>query len=382
MLNPIPRSKQGSIVHYLRHPLPAQRERFTLAAWAGILCVDAITALQFVRYYARSTTFYLDLNAYLTGHERLPFQERVLPILFLRCFRSLPLLQSLEHKDGAFTHETGAFYLLSLLSLVVAALYTQRLYGLLTRYRSLAFLVYPVFLFTVMWTYTIHSEANYSYPYDLPSLAFFTAGLYYIYRRSFLGIFVVMLLGTFNRETTLFLIGIYVIDAAAPPTISLLGRTRSRVRDSFNLSLVPWLRVALLAAVWVAIKGSLAYTFRHNDRSEDFLRIGYNMARMKLRLLPAMLNLCGYILPIVILFGGALRPRRFANYLFIVIPWGIIMFCSGVLLETRIYGELCSFSSVALVLIIEQAVDTHYKRLRLSQPLQPNEELPLSASSS
>ncbi len=327
----------------------------------AILYFYACTTLQFVRYYTRTTNFYLHMSAYLSGHERLPFQERILPVLFMRPLYASAWVMRHAHADGAFTPERGPFYLLSLISLIVAAIYTQRLYHAVSRQRLLGWLVYPLFLFAVMWSYSIHSEANYSYPYDLPAVAFFAAGLFYIYRRSFRGVLAVVLIGSFNRETTLFLIGIYVIDAASR---SVFPWVEYRSRDMrglatwfwrrFDLSAVPWARVALLTVVWVAIKLSLGHLFAHNDRSEDFLRLHYNERLMKLRLLPALTNICGYTIPVVLLCARLIRPVRFQNYLLILPVWFAVMCCSGVLVETRIYGELCSFSAVALVLILEE----------------------------
>jgi len=348
---------------------------------AALILLYGCATLQFVRYYCKSTDFYLNMSAYLTGHERLPFQERVLPILLLRpMYHSQWLMRHLAHGNGAFTPELGPFYMMSLLALVIAAIYTQKLYELVSGQHWLRFLVFPVFLFTVMWTYSIHSEADYSYPYDLPSLAFFAAGLYYIYRRSFLGTFMVVLIGTFNRETTLFLIGIYAIDMATrthSPRLTASTGTASALstawRDRFDLRQIPWLRVILLGAVWAIIKFSLAHEFARNSNAENFLRIDYNLARLSPRLLPALLNICGYTIPVVVMYASRLKPLRFQNYLFILPLWIGIMFCSGVLLETRIYGELCSFSAVALVLIVEESL---VRSARSQTTLAGEEELP------
>ncbi len=315
---------------------------------AGLVFLYWCATLQFIRYYSKSTIFYLNMPAYLNGRERLPFQERILPILLIRPLTQSPwVMQHLAHANGAFTQERGPFYLVSLIAIVFAGIYTQKLYNSLTTTHWLSFLVYPIFLFTIMWSYCIHSEANFSYPYDILSVAFFTAGLYYIYTRHYLGLFFVILVGTFNRETTLFLIGIYCLDSASTALAD------PSLRNRFDWKGVPLLRVALLCIVWLAIKLSLAHLFAHNDPSENYIRIGENFGRLKLRLLPALLNICGYTIPLVLLFHRWIRPVRFANYLFILPVWFVVMFYTGVILETRIYGELCSFSAIALVLIME-----------------------------
>ena len=306
--------------------------------------------LQFIRYYCKTTIFYLSMKAYLGGHERLPFQERILPVLLMRAVEHTHWLMKFAQNNTVFTRDTGAFYLVSFVALVVAGIYTQKLYAAVSQNQSLALLVYPVFLFTVMWTYCIHLEADYSYPYDMLSLAFFTAGLYYIYRRNYLGVFLVILIGTFNRETTLFLIGIYILDSATVAGMAL----RAELSKRLDLRLVSWARTGLLFGTWLTIKLLLAHRFEHNDRSEDYGRLAENLHRLTPRLLPALLNICGYALPLVLVFRRSLRPTRFANYLLIVPLWFAVMFYSGVILETRIYGELCSFCAVSVVLILEQ----------------------------
>ena len=309
--------------------------------------------LQFIRFYVLNTTFYLNLPAYLRGQERLPFQERVLPAVLMRLFYASPLLRLTSgHVKGAFTPERAPFFLLSLVSLLIAGVFVQRLYRSVTASGALWFLVYPVFLFAMMWTYAIHSEANFSYPYDMPAVAFFSAGLYSIYSRRYLLLLAVVVLGTFNRETTLFLIGIYLLDATA----STDNKRASRGFAPSVLHTFPLLRVSLLVVVWLAIKLTLAHVFALNDHAEDYVRLRENFASLQPRLWPALLNICGYLLPVVVLRNRELTDRRFRSYLWIVPFWFAVMFYKGVILETRIYGELCPYVAVALVLILEHRV--------------------------
>ena len=322
--------------------------------------LNALATLQFIRFYVITTHFYLNLPAYLSGHERLPFQERVLPILIMWPVQhSAWLMAAVSHRksldptlQSAANPQNLGFYLVSLLAFVVAGVYTVRLYRAVTRSGLLSVLVYPAFLAVSLWTYVVHVDANYSYPYDIPSLAFFTAGLYYIYTRRFWPLAVVIFLGTFNRETTLFLIGVYLLDAASTGITDQTSSFRSR----FRLHTIPWARVALLAAFWVGIQAFLAHAFAHNSRAEDYIRVKENLLRLKPRLLPTLLNICGYLLPILWIVRNRLRPIRFANYIYIFPVWVAVMFVSGVILETRIYGELCSFATVSVILLLEEHV--------------------------
>ncbi len=333
---------------------------FTYFTWVLYVCAT----LQFIRYYVVSTTFYLDMPRYLAGGERLPFQERVLPIFLMWPINhSAFLMRHLAHPRGGFdapsaaTPDTLAFYLVSLASFSCAAYFVVRLYRAVTVRGTLAALVFPAFMVLTLWTYVVHIDANFSYPYDMPSLAFFAGGLLAIYTRRYLPLIVVMVLGTLNRETTLFLVGIYVLDAASrelPDTLSERVSGRLSLGERFSLQQVSWPRAALLLAIWLAIKVSLAYHFRHNDNSENFVRLWGNFGRLRPRLWPILLNICGYVLPVVVLLRSRLRPLRFANTLYILPFWFAVMFYTGVILETRIYGELCAFTAVAAVLLLEE----------------------------
>ena len=310
-----------------------------------------LVTLQFIRYYSISTIFYLNMPAYLAGHERIPFQERILPVLFMAPLFHSHWIMHFAHSNGPFTAERGPFYIISLLGFSIAGIFTQKLYQAATRRHTLGFLVYPIFLFAAMWSYVIHSEANYSYPYDMLAVGFFAAGLYFIYTRQFLPLLITMLLGTLNRETTLFLIGIYILDAASTETSH-----PTSLRERFSVPLVPWTRVILLGLIWTGVKVTVAHIFATNDSSENYVRISENIGRLTPRLWPALLNVCGYLLPVVIVFRAKIHPNRLANYLYILPFWFGIMFYTAVIIETRIYGELCSFVAVALVLILEHHV--------------------------
>ncbi len=332
--------------------------------FSSLLYASAV--LQFIRYYVVSTYFYLDMPRYLSGRERLPFQERILPIFLMWPINhSSFLMRHLVHPKGnvfvpsAATQDSLAFYIVSLVSFSVASFLVYRLYRAVTTTGALSVLVLPIFLVLTLWTYVVHIDADYSYPYDMPSLAFFAGGLLAIYTRRFLPLLAIMLIGTMNRETTLFLVGIYILDAAsqeAPLAVFPSRPGANSFRQRFSWTGVPWYRAALLLAVWFAVRVTIHQHFLHNDDSENFVRFWSNFGRLGPRLWPTLLDVCGYVLPVVLLLWKRIQPPRFANYLFIFPIWAAVMFYTGVILETRIYGELCSLTAVAAVLLLEEHV--------------------------
>ncbi len=348
-------------------------KRYVLLGFSSLLYASAV--LQFIRYYVVSTYFYLDMPRYLSGRERLPFQERVLPIFLMWPINhSAFLMRHFVHPRGnvfvpsAATRETLAFYIVSLVSFSIAGFLVYRLYRALTTTGALSVLVLPVFMVLTLWTYVVHIDADYSYPYDMPSLAFFAGGLLAIYTRRFIPLLAIMFLGTMNRETTLFLVGVYILDAASRDMpLGFSGSTYSSrlggipFRHRFTFVGVPWLRAATLLAIWLAVRVTVHRHFAHNDSSENFVRFWSNFGRLGPRLWPTLLDVCGYVLPIVLMLRNRIQPLRFANYLYIFPVWVAVMFYTGVILETRIYGELCSLTAVAAVLLLEEHVASQGK---------------------
>jgi len=316
--------------------------------------VYALAALQFLRFYITSTHLWINLPHYLAGTDRLPFQRRFLPVPILIGFNKLfAHFSFLNHGEAVRTPENFSLFCLATLAFCIAAFYLVRLYRAVSPTRLLEPLVLPVFIVLCLFTYVVHIGDTLSYPYDLPSVAFFTAGLFYIYQRRFLPLLAVILLGTINRETTLFLILIYFIDAASDQAVPA-----ARLRDRLNFRRLPWLRAALLLLPWAAVELTLTHYFNNHTNSEEYLRIHENLGYLRPRLWPALLNIGAYSLPLILLHRRYLKPARFANYLLVLPAWLAIMFVKGTMTETRIYGEFTGYFAVAVVLLVEQYVQT------------------------
>jgi hypothetical protein len=325
-----------------------------------------LATLQGIGFYIFSTQSYIVLQDYMYGRERLPFQERVMAAVLLRSILHFDFMVSLFNRlHGVFSPPVqGAFLLLSYIWFAIAGYFCVKLYRAVSYRRTFDFLVYPLFLCITLASYAVQITQDYAYPYDIPSLAFFTAGLYFIYTRQYLPLACVMFLGTFNRETTLFLIPIYLIDQTAVANAS--GSTMPR----FDLSRVPWLRSALLLLIWAAVKLPIDHHFAHNG-SDNQLRIRENLVNIGPKHWPGVLNICGYTIPIVLLLHRRISPRRFANYLLIVPLWIVVMFFTGVMLETRIYGELSSLATIAMLLILEDYAERLPRQVDLKESVQP-----------
>jgi hypothetical protein len=310
-----------------------------------------LATMQLASFYLISTRPYLKFWDYMRGAERNPFQQRVLPVALLwPLVHTRWITAAFEHLRGLFLPvQRGAYFVLCFFALCAAGFFSMKLYHALSPTRRLWFAVYPAFLYVTLWSYVVIVQQGFFYPYDALSLAFFTAGIYFIYTRQYWPLFFTVLIGTVNRETTLFLIAIYMIDSC------------SRVEDMsvalwrrLDVRMMPWVRVAMLAAVWLAVKLVLHHVFAANNSAEDAVHVRDNLEKFMPKHWPAVLNICGYVLPVVLLCRKQLAPARFANYLLVLPVWFAVMFVKGILIETRIYGELSGYTAVAAVLLVER----------------------------
>ena len=82
-------------------------------------------------------------------------------------------------------------------------------------------------------------------------------------------------------------------------------------------------------------------------------------------MLPQTLSGCGYLLPVMLYFRRRVPDARVAAYLLIIPIWFAVMMYYGVLVETRIYGELCPLVAIASVLLMENGLLNGTERRRL-----------------
>lgn len=296
--------------------------------------------LEVVRVYLAHSYFLLDMDKYLQGTERQPFQSRILASYLIRFIQWTAL--RLHHPLPGIRHGIAAMYLIDAVALMVSGWFVQKIYRLYSEGRALDGIVYPMFLAAFYFSYDLHAENNFSYPYDGLSIAFFAAVLYFILSDRFLPILLILPVATFNRETTLFLVVWFALHQAV---------TKKRLRD-WKM----WAQTALLLMIWAAIYLGLKHHFAGNDQSGVEMQMWKNLRRLRNPMdWPILLNIVGYMLPWVAILHRRL-PRPMQTLLWILPLWFAVMLRVGLLVETRIYGELAPYTAVAVVLLLERAV--------------------------
>lgn len=351
--------------------------------------------VQFVGCYLFLTHGYIQLDKFGSGTERLPFQTRLLLAPLFRWAQQSWFMVTyalhLSMNGYFFPHGVGPagvvqFYI-DLPCVLIAGWVAVRLYQAASRRHLLGWMVYPLFLVLCTVTYILHVVQNYRFIYDLPSLAFFALGLYIIYfRKSTLLLAALFAVATWNRETTLFLIPLFLLsacirgksaparphdNAARPPRSGVLAFVpipETQVFD-WRRALRPSVAVPalLMLAYWTAWHVFVFHLFRNNS-SEYFPRVSFNIECIRhVRYWPQLLSACGYLLPFLAICWNRVRDAQLRVWMWTIPAWYLLMGIWGILVETRVFGELLPIVACAGTLIAEESLVAAMQRRGLSR---------------
>ncbi len=326
----------------------SKRQRWLLFAFY------LLATVQLMWCYLWLTRPYVDTRQYEQGLERMPFQGRCLMMLPMRLAHENSVLRFLD-RLFAYSHfwfpkpgqpEVLMQAAIGVACLAVTGFLTTRIYEASSRRRLLTYFIYPLVLAVWATTYVLHTVQNFRFIYDLPSLAFFTGALYLIYFRRHWGWFVALfLVATINRETTLLLLPLWALDR------SLIGgkvRWRRMLQPQTVAVVLP------LFVAWVGWEIFIRHHFAHN-RSEFYPRLNWNVKSVLApQAWPQMLSACGYLLPFVVLLRRRIPSERLRVWLWLIPLWLMFMFSYGILVETRVFGELIPLVVCSAALIAEE----------------------------
>jgi hypothetical protein len=334
--------------------LPLQRfSRIKLLLWGMYI----LATTQFAGAYYFLESNYLDYNRFEHGYERLPFQTRLFLAPFLRWADNndhLVNYASRLSENGYFfpngiSPQDIALFFLNIACVMIAGWVAMELYAVGSRRKLLGELVYPIFLVLCVVTYVLHTVQNYRFAYDLPNLALFSIGLYVIYfRKSPLWFCLLFAVATLNRETSLLLLPFYMLSQALDENEQFQWK---RLYSPKVLGIV-----LPLAAYWVIWHLTVFHLFRDNS-SEYYPRITFNLLAFRsLRYYPQMFSALGYLPIFLFLYRRRVRDAQLRVWLWGLPIWIGFMFVWGILIETRIFGELIPYVACVSTILAEEVV--------------------------
>ncbi len=312
-----------------------------------------VACIWFARGYCTIRPPYIDLRLYAAGLERMPFQGRDLMRWPMLAAAHLPWLQRATAERAVLrSPEFLVMEVAAAISLFLAARAAERLYRLAMPEAPLPLL--PSALLIVVCLFDFVLDVPFSFPYDLPATAFLGWGIVFIAERRFWALLPVFFFGTWNRETTLFLIGVLLLTAAMQGSRLALGNVRRR----------DWMQAGSLLLCWVGITG---WQHRHyaGNLSEAGPRISGNVHHLLNPMLwPNILSVSAFLLPYIYLNRAKVQnPALYASILLLPF-WLLLLLSVGQILESRIYGDISVFVAVAAALIV-------VKRIQLAPAISP-----------
>ena len=327
-----------------------------------------LATIQLVWAYHSRVPPYLHLDRYENGLEVTPCQTRVLMMWLLRWAHHNAFLIRLADLLSRFTPiyrshiipETFVFAITDTFGIVLAGWVATRIYDATSERRLLTAYIYPLVLVLCAATYVLVSLHPRRFYYDLPSLGFFAVGLYLIYFRKhplwFAALFIV---ATLNRETTLVLLLFFVL--AAMTESGKVDWRRSYAPRTLAV-------VVPLAIYWIAWHIQVNRLFSHNHAAWI---PAYKINLVLLAWPPAWPQLFaagGYTILPIVFYRKRVKDATLRLWLWTLPAWFGLMFLYGIVLESRLYGELIPYLACMSALIAEQSI-----LARMTMDVQPSE---------
>jgi hypothetical protein len=299
-----------------------------------------------------------DLQMLLDGTGHRPYQLRALVPLVDRYLaaglaaahvRPLPVYVSSQLMLTNLLEAQVVFFVEAVL-LVALVMYVWHYLNLLLRNEVTSFMSSLLVLAVLPFHY-MYGGFPIFYPYDTASILVFVLGLIFLLEKKTLPFYLLLLVGTCNRETTIFLVLLHVL-------------------VNWKTSARSWIALHLGAQtlLWIAVKLLLSYAYQ--DNTGDLLQIHAwkNVQRIFFATETAtagglygwvtLATVFGFLWVPVLLFRQWIR-NDFVRSTLLVIPFFAAgMMAVGVITEIRIFGELIPVVLSAFALIATNAART------------------------
>ena len=305
----------------------------------------ALATVDLVWFYLQQILPGIRLAAYERGQERMPFQGRFLLEPLFRWAHDSAAIGYVSHALLAVpwiltrpvSPEGVVQACLDLLAVAVAGLAAAALYRRGSPSGRCAVLVYPLVLLMSLLMFAAVTSHAYRFVYDLPQMALFSVGLLLIYDRRSPLFAVCFILATLNKETSIVLLANFL----------LAERARGH-------RLLPAFRLALpLAAFWVGCQFWLRHHYALNASARDPRFLMNLVVLLTPAFWPQLASIFAFLLPLILSHRRRLKDPVLASWLATLPIWGVLMLFCGLLLETRVFGELIPYMAACAVLIGE-----------------------------
>jgi hypothetical protein len=311
-----------------------------LARWYPRAIV-VVAAVYFAELYASRLPSYLDLSAYAEGRERMPFQARELMRYPLLWADRSATLQHLTHGRAVVNSPAQfAVEIIACISLLLAGWVAAKIYRAVSPRARAPWLPFAILIVICLFDFVL--TVPYTFPYDLPALMFLGWGLYFVVREQFAWLLLTVAVGTWNRETMLFVVLVFGLSR-------LMRSGRLRLGSVTKKDVA---RFLALLAVWAAIVALLHHRYAGNPTEAGARIMGNLHALMRPLLWPNILSASAFLLPYLWLKRERVDSTVLRAAILLLPFWVLGLLSVGQILEVRIYGDISVFVAVCAALIL------------------------------
>jgi hypothetical protein len=313
------------------------------AAWWFLLLA---VCTHFCLVYIQDSQPFLNLDQYMHGTAKLPYQGRVLMAWVLRGGVRIPHLAAFSAHLPLPLRDPRILILFvtSWVSIVGSVLFTRRSLFCLTKNEPYSRWASLLVVYMAYFQFPLSFGLDFLLPYDLPSMFFFCACVYCVISSQMPLFYLFFVVGTFNRET---------ICMAVLFLLLWRWQDAKRGRDLVRLSS----HILAQAALWIVIKLYLHHLFVANQAeigsSSFYYKLGYNLhAIVKPQQWPELISVFGFTLPLVLIYRRWMKNAAMERAIYLIAAWFGVMMMVGVIIEIRIFSELISYMALAVGLIV------------------------------
>lgn len=320
------------------------RRRGELLFWG--ICLAA--SFHLAQGFAFSLSPAFSIQAFAYGQVESPYRRRILMEWVYRAYLHL-------HGDGmihlgkrSITPEQQILFLIAffgaLLTVVLTRWMIVRLLGHGTPFRWLSLAA----LYMLSAHELLITDIRAQFPYDLTTALFFGTGMFAAVLRNRWFYYAAFLLGTFNRETTMFLPLVFLI-TSLPEDLPL--------RDAWK-RLRPLLVLEAIAqiVVWQAIVSFCEkLTGGHGKGMKMAWHDNISMLANPTHW-PLYLSIFGFLWIPMLLYLRRIPQVGLRRCALLLPLWWLVMFFVGDPLEIRLYNEWIPFMTTCLAIILSQSI--------------------------
>jgi hypothetical protein len=311
--------------------------------------VAVAASLEYAFAYGRNMSIkaQIPLAMFAEGQLPYPFRRR----LFMRWVYHIFLyfMHGKPHsfKGGFITSVSFAMIIVSFLSIVLAILAARlmifRALGRRSPFGWAALLV----VLMCSYHFLLVNENVVQFPYDMPSVAFFGLCTYAAFARNRWLYYSIFVIGSFNRESTLFLPPLFFILGLSPDMPLLKALRSARIAHYLELAaqLALWKLILMLCDRFSGGPGQL------EDSVATNLHLLHGLYHW-----PMFLSLFGFTWIAYVLYFDRIGNVGLQRCALLAPLWAVAMFLHADFLEIRVNSEWIVYMTVCIALIVSNSI--------------------------